>query len=103
MSQPTGFNQILDPHRRRRVAVLHHAENLLAILQPGVNHLLCIGCGECHRLFDDDVMTGFDRLDGHWGVQPVRRANIYDIEGKVAGKKLVQTAEERHVGIGLNG
>lgn len=103
MSQPTGFDQILDPHRRRRVAILHHAEDLLAILQPGVNHLLCIGCGECHRLFDDDVMTGLDRLDSHLGVQPVRCANVHDIEGEVAGKQLAQAAEKRHISVGIDG
>ena len=82
---------------------MHHAEDLLLILQTGIDHLFCVSCCERHWLLYYDVMTGLDCLNRHAGMQPIRRTNVYHIEGEITGKQIVQIAEEGHVGIGLNG
>ena len=76
LSQTSRLNYLFDPDRRRRIAVLHHTEDLSMVFQTGVDDLLGIGYRERHRLFDDHVTACFHRPDSHRGMQTVRHADI---------------------------
>lgn len=48
-------------------------------LFAGVNHLLAFFDRHFHRFLAQDVLPGFCRLDGVFGVQPIRRDDVHHI------------------------
>ena len=68
ISQHFALNDIFDPDTWWRVAVLHHAKNLLVGLQGGINDLLTAFFAEAHWFFTNHMLARLKSFFGLLGV-----------------------------------
>lgn len=83
------IHDLLEPFRRRRIAVLHDAKHLPRHLQGLEKDFFASRLGHAHGLLDHDMLFVIERKEGVLRMQPVGCANADDIRSRSLGKHLL--------------
>ena len=99
VAQHLAVNEVFDPYRWRRVAVLHDAKYLLRHLQGFVDNGFAAFGAEAHWFFAHHMFLGFEGQKCLVGMQPVGCTHIDDIEVQAAGQEVFDVVEKRDIEI----